>query len=210
MIGMFITFEGTEGVGKSTQLDLLAAALADMSLEFVRTREPGGTAAGEDMREILLHRNETPLSDEAELLLMFAARAQHLAEVIRPALAAGKIVLCDRFTDATYAYQGGGRGIAPGRIATLEQWLQGSLRPHLTLLLDAPVGTGMTRARGRGNGADRFEREQLAFFERVRAAYLAIAAREPVRVAVIDATADIATVHANVLACVRAALTVDR
>lgn len=210
MTGMFITFEGTEGVGKSTQLDLLAAALADMNLACVRTREPGGTAAGEAMREILLHRSETPLSDEAELLLMFAARAQHLAEVVGPALAAGKVVLCDRFTDATYAYQGGGRGIAPDRIATLEQWLQGPLRPHLTLLLDAPVGTGMTRARGRGNGADRFEREQLAFFERVRAAYLAIAAREPDRVAVIDATADIPTVHANVLACVRAALTAGR
>lgn len=206
MQGMFITFEGTEGVGKSTQMQMLATALTGMGVEFVLTREPGGTPAGEAMRDILLHRNETPLGDEAELLLMFAARAQHLAAVVRPALAAGKVVVCDRFTDATYAYQGGGRGIAAERIATLEQWVQGALRPHLTLLLDAPVATGMARARGRGNGSDRFEREQQGFFERARAAYLRIAAQEPGRVVVIDATADATTVHAHILARVRAAL----
>lgn len=206
MTAMFITFEGTEGVGKSTQLELLAAALADAGHEVLRTREPGGTPAGEAIREILLHRNATPLGEDAELLLMFAARAQHLADVVRPALATGKVVLCDRFTDATYAYQGGGRGIAPGRIAQLEQWVQGDLRPDLTLLLDAPVATGMGRAHGRGAGADRFEREQSAFFERVRATYLGIAAREPGRVVVVDATAAIDIVHAEIMSRVRAAL----
>lgn len=206
MTGMFITFEGIEGVGKSTQLALLATALTNLGHDVLSTREPGGTPAGEAIRDILLHRDHVSLSDDTELLLMFAARAQHLAAVVRPALAAGRIVLCDRFTDATWAYQGGGRGIPAPRIACLEEWVQQGLRPHVTLLLDAPVDTGMTRARGRGNGGDRFEREQVEFFQRVRAAYQRIAAQEPGRVAVIDATADVSTVHGHILTRVLEAL----
>jgi dTMP kinase len=205
--GHFITFEGIEGAGKSTQMALLAAALRGQGVDCVCTREPGGTPAGEVIRDILLHRNATPLDDETELLLVFAARAQHLAQVIRPALAEGKVVICDRFTDATYAYQGAGRGIAPERIAVLEDWVQGGLRPDLTLLLDAPVTTGRARARARSADPDRFERERPAFFGRVRAGYLELARREPDRVAVIDATADPAAVHTRVLARVRALLT---
>jgi len=150
------------------------------------TREPGGTPLGERLREVLLH-GQGDMSPDAEALLMFAARAEHLARVIRPALAAGRSVLCDRFTDATYAYQGGGRGIPAERLAVLEQWVQGGLRPDLTLLLDLPVETGLARVRGRGL-FDRFEREQIDFLERVRATYLRRAAAEPGRVRVIDAS----------------------
>jgi dTMP kinase len=150
------------------------------------TREPGGTEAGERIREILLHARELAMQPETEMLLMFAARAEHLARVIRPALERGQVVLCDRFTDATYAYQGGGRGIPDARIAAIESWVQGELRPDLTLLLDLPVEVGLKRANSRSD-PDRFERENLEFFERVRAVYLARAAREPQRVRVVDA-----------------------
>ncbi len=185
--GWFITLEGGEGAGKSSLLPGLAAWLAARGHEVVSTREPGGTPAGERLREILLHTADLALSADTETLLMFAARGEHLEKVIRPALAAGKTVLCDRFTDATYAYQGGGRGLSEARIAVLEQWVQGDLRPDLTLLLDVPVAQGLARKR-RTAPADRFERETEAFFERVRQAYLERARREPRRIRVIDAS----------------------
>lgn len=185
--GFFITVEGGEGAGKSTMLAFVRDWLARAGREVVVTREPGGTALGERVRDILLHARELHMSAETEALLMFAARAEHLERVIRPALDAGKTVLCDRFTDATYAYQGGGRGLSAERIAQLEAWVQGALRPNLTLLLDVPVDVGLQRANRRSE-PDRFEREQQEFFERVRAAYLERARREPQRLRVIDAS----------------------
>lgn len=185
--GFFITIEGGEGAGKSTMLAFVRDWLARAGRETVVTREPGGTALGERVRDILLHAHELQIDAETEALLMFAARAEHLTRVIRPALDAGKVVLCDRFTDATYAYQGGGRGLPEERIAQLEAWVQGALRPTLTLLLDVPVETGLERARRRG-APDRFEREQREFFERVRAAYLTRAQSDSQRVRVIDAS----------------------
>lgn len=184
---LFITLEGGEGAGKSTSLAFLRGWFEQAGLPVVITREPGGTELGEHIREMLLHRHNLPISAEAEALLMFAARSEHLTWVIRPALAQGTIVVCDRFTDATYAYQGGGRGLPEERIALLEQWVQGDLRPDLTLLLDVPVEVGLARA-GNRSVPDRFEREQREFFERVRQNYLARAAREPERVRVIDAS----------------------
>jgi len=183
----FITLEGGEGAGKSTMLAFIEKWLADHGHRVLVTREPGGTELGERVRELLLHRHELDISADAETLLMFAARAEHLARVIRPALGAGKTVLCDRFTDATYAYQGGGRGVEAKRIGQLEQWVQADLRPDLTLLLDLPVALGLERA-GNRSAPDRFEREQQSFFERVRACYLERAAREPERIRVIDAS----------------------
>lgn len=195
--GVFITLEGGEGAGKSTQLAYLRQRLEAAGVTLHVTREPGGTPLGERIRELLLDHRQTDMASDTELLLMFAARAQHLAERIRPALAAGEWVLCDRFTDATYAYQGGGRGIDPRRIAVLEDWVQGTLRPDLTLLLDLPVDVGMARANGRGE-LDRFEREQQAFFERVRAAYLAQAQREPGRYRVLDAAQSVDDVQRQI------------
>lgn len=185
--GRFITLEGGEGAGKSTMLAFIEAWLRDHGHPTLVTREPGGTELGERVRELLLHRHELEISPETETLLMFAARAEHLARVIRPALQAGTTVVCDRFTDATYAYQGGGRGVEPARIAALEQWVQGDLRPDLTLLLDVPVSVGLGRA-GNRSTPDRFEREQREFFERVRTCYLERAAREPARFRVMDAS----------------------
>jgi dTMP kinase len=195
--GLFITLEGGEGAGKSTNLAYVHQRLAQAGQTVVVTREPGGTALGERVREILLHRHDLQITPEAELLLMFAARAEHLAKVIRPALAAGRTVLCDRFTDATYAYQGGGRGIPSQRIAAIEDWVQGGLRPDLTLLFDLPVETGRARASSRGS-PDRFEQEDDAFFERVRAHYLTRAAREPQRIRIIDATAALERVQQQI------------
>lgn len=195
--GRFITVEGTEGVGKTSNLDFIESWLREAGKAVVRTREPGGTALGETLRAILLDAGQDGITDDAELLLMFAARAQHLAEVIRPALAAGKWVLCDRFTDATYAYQGGGRGIPASRIAVLEQWVQGELRPDLTLLLDLPVDRGLARA-GERSAPDRFEREQAEFFERVRQVYLERARREPERFRIIDASPPLPEVQAQI------------
>ncbi|HUX73897.1 MAG TPA: dTMP kinase [Steroidobacteraceae bacterium] len=183
----FVTFEGIEGVGKSTQLRLLAAALGARGIDALLTREPGGTPLGEKMRALLLEPGGGPLPPAAELLLIFAARAVHLQERIEPALRAGRWVLCDRFTDATYAYQGAGRRLPAEAIGMLEQWVQGLRRPHLTILLDMPVAAALERVRGRGGAADRFEGEQREFFERVRQAYLARAAAEPRRIVVIDA-----------------------
>jgi len=182
---LFISIEGGEGVGKSTNIATLEAWLQRQRIDYCLTREPGGTPLAEKMRELLLGIEDEPLSSSAELLLVFAARAQHLEQVIKPALARGEWVLCDRFTDATYAYQGGGRGLPAAHIAALEQQVQGGLRPDYTLLLDAPVEVGMARAGKRGE-LDRFETEQRAFFDRVRSCYLERAAAEPNRFRVIN------------------------
>lgn len=185
MRGAFITLEGGEGVGKSTNLAFVTATLQAAGFEPIVTREPGGTPLGERVREWILHGEHGRLSAEVETLLMFAARAQHLDEVIRPALAAGRWVVCDRFTDATVAYQGGGRGVPAAFIEHLRADVQRGLEPDLTLLLDAPLDVSASRIAART--PDHFEREQRPFFERVRTAYLAAAAREPRRISVIDA-----------------------
>lgn len=187
MTGKFITIEGGEGVGKTTNIDFIKAMLNEAGIDFIATREPGGTPLAETIRDLLLDAKQQSMSDDTELLLMFAARAQHLNELIKPALESGQWVLCDRFTDATYAYQGGGRGIDNDRIAQLENWVQGELRPDVTLLLDVPVALGMERAANRSE-PDRFEQEKLAFFERVRATYLARAEADPDRYRIIDAS----------------------
>jgi dTMP kinase len=184
--GIFITVEGGEGVGKSTNISVIEAWLQREDIPYQLTREPGGTPLAEEIRQMLLGIREETLQPTAELLLMFAARAQHLSQLIEPALAQGKWVLCDRFTDATYAYQGGGRGLSVAQIGTLEQLVQGGRRPDYTLLLDAPIEVGMARASQRGE-LDRFETEQLSFFQRVRDCYLARAADEPERFRVIEA-----------------------
>lgn len=184
--GRFITIEGIEGVGKSTHVPGLVRALEAAGRAVEATREPGGTPVANRIRAVLLDPDGDAPAPETELLLMFAARAEHLATRVRPALARGRWVVCDRFTDATYAYQGGGRGLAAERIAALEDWVQGALRPDRTLLLDLPVETALERARGRGT-PDRFERETVAFFERARAVYLERARAEPGRFRVIDA-----------------------
>jgi dTMP kinase len=188
--GRFLTLEGTEGVGKSTQLAAVADLLSTTGLAVRTTREPGGTATAERIRQVLLTpESGDPLPPMAELLLMFAARDTHVTNLVEPSLARGEWVVCDRFTDATLAYQGAGRGLPVSTIRTLAQWVHGELQPDCTLLLDAPVEVGMARARARsGTDADRFERETIAFFERVRTAYLALAAAEPQRFVVIDAT----------------------
>ena len=187
MKGKFITVEGIEGVGKTTNIDFIHQQLQAAGRDVVLTREPGGTLLGEAIRGLLLDPAYTGMDSTCELQLMFAARAEHLAKVVWPALEQGQWVLCDRFTDATYAYQGGGRGIDSGVIARLEELVQGDFRPDLTLLLDVPVEIGLARASKRG-ALDRFEQEKVAFFERVRTAYLDMAARSPERYRVIDAS----------------------
>lgn len=194
MSGLFITLEGPEGAGKSTNRDYLAGHLQDQGLNVLLTREPGGTPLAERIRELLLAPSEEKMDADAELLLVFAARAQHLAQVIRPALARGDVVLCDRFTDATYAYQGGGRGLSAERIAVLETFVQGGLQPDLTLLFDLPVEVGLSRAAARGR-LDRFEQEGQAFFEAVRQAYLSRAGEDPQRYVMIDAAQPLAQVQ---------------
>jgi len=199
--GKFITIEGGEGVGKSTQIAALRDYLQSRGQDVVFTREPGGTPRAEKIRALLLESSEEPMPPTCELLLMFAARATHIANVIEPALARGAWVVCDRFTDATYAYQGGGRGLDVGQIETLETLVQRSLRPDLTILLDVDLDVSAARAQQRNSAAgtiDRFEREQRAFFERVRHAYLQQAEREPQRFAVIDAGAERETVAAAI------------
>ena len=185
--GLFITVEGTEGVGKSTNMAFIESWLKDAGKELIITREPGGTELGEKLRSVLLDAKEQSMCDDTELLLMFAARAQHLQEVILPALEAGKWVLCDRFTDSTYAYQGGGRGVETSRIAQLEQWVQGDRRPDMTLILDLPIEVGLERA-GKRSVPDRFEWEEHDFFNKVRDAFLARATANPERYEVIDAS----------------------
>jgi dTMP kinase len=186
MQGKFITVEGIEGVGKSTNMEFIHQRLLASGKDVVVTREPGGTPLGEAIRGLLLDASYTGMDSTCELQLMFAARAEHLARVIRPALQRGQWVLCDRFTDATYAYQGGGRGIDIDIIARLEELVQGDFRPDMTLLLDVPVEVGLARAGQRGE-LDRFEQEKVEFFERVRAAYLSMANEHPHRYRVIDA-----------------------
>ena len=196
-----VTLEGGEGAGKSTVLRALRDALVASGADVVCTREPGGTPLAERIRALLLDPEHEPASPQAELLLMFASRAQHVRETILPALKRGAWVLCDRFTDSSYAYQGGGRGLDPAWIATLEREVVG-IRPGLTLLLDVGVEEGRERARGRDLAPDRIERERDEFFERVRAAYLARAAAEPQRIRVLDASrpaADVASEAVSLL-----------
>ncbi|MGA8259201.1 MAG: dTMP kinase [Arenicellales bacterium] len=197
--GRFITVEGQDGAGKTTNLDRIEHIVRACGHEVVRTREPGGTPLGDEIRRLVLHRRDLDIDPVAELLLIFAARAQHLAAVIRPALSAGSWVVCDRFTDATYAYQGGGRGVDPLMIAGLEQQVQGDLRPDLTLLLDVDITTGARRAAGH----DRFESEERAFKDRVREAYLARARADPERIRVVDAARPLASVEEEVESVLR-------
>lgn len=194
--GLFITVEGSEGAGKTTALDYLENALRREGVELFRTREPGGTYLGERLREILLDPDSESITPLAELLMIFAARAQHLAHHVLPALERGHWVLCDRFTDATYAYQGAGRKLGSSPVAQLEDLVQGDFRPDITLLMDLPVAEGLARARERGE-FDRFEREQLEFFERVRGSYLSRAARAGGRYHVVDASAPLVEVEAQ-------------
>ncbi|UCJ15902.1 dTMP kinase [Pseudomonas sp. MM211] len=194
MSGLFITLEGPEGAGKSTNREYLAALLREQGIDVLLTREPGGTPLAERVRELLLAPSDEPMASDTELLLVFAARAQHLAQVIVPALQRGEVVLCDRFTDATYAYQGGGRGLDVERIAQLERFVQGALRPDLTLVFDLPVEVGLARAAARGR-LDRFEQEGREFFEAVRSTYLQRAKAEPARYRIIDAAQSLEAVQ---------------
>ncbi|HEX8756680.1 MAG TPA: dTMP kinase [Steroidobacteraceae bacterium] len=199
--GLFITLEGIEGAGKSTVARSIHQWLARQSIDAILTREPGGTALAERVRQIVLERGEERLSAVTEMLLMFAARGIHLENLIRPALERGEWVVCDRFTDATRAYQGGGRGVDPVWIESLASQVHGGLQPDCTLLLDLPVTVGLERARSRRAGAaDRFEAETEAFFERVRAAYLKLARQEPQRIQVIDASLPLEGVERQVTA----------
>ena len=190
MRGRFITFEGGEGVGKTTQMQRIGQWLTRQGVRVVSTREPGGTERAEQLREILLTRGSEPMPPPCELLLMFAARSTHLENLIRPAVERGDWVLCDRFTDATYAYQGGGRGMSTDSIDALVRIVHPDMQPDLTILMDATVQTGMARANSRNGqqGPDRFETERLEFFERVRATYRERAAAEPQRFHVVDAS----------------------
>ncbi len=197
--GRFITIEGGEGVGKSTNIAFICDALKERGIETLVTREPGGTPLAEQIRELLIARREETVAPDTELLLMFAARAQHLHEKILPALRQGIWVISDRFTDATYAYQSGGRGVAAEKVALLENFVQGDLRPDCTLLLDAPPEVGMQRAQKRG-ALDRFEQEKQQFFERVRQNYLTRAQAEPDRFRVIDAAQSLDQVQAHIAA----------
>lgn len=199
-IGRFLTIEGTEGVGKSTNIEFIATWLQERGVELILTREPGGTPMAEEIRELLLAKREEVVDENAELLLMFAARAQHIKQVIAPALARGAWVLCDRFTDATYAYQGGGRGISKAKIEALESLVQGELRPDMTFILEIDVAVGLERAAKRAE-LDRFESEQLGFFERVRAAYLERAEKAPERYRVVDAGQPLVQVQSDIQHC---------
>lgn len=194
--GLFITLEGVDGAGKSTHLDWLADWFRARGRAVRLTREPGGTPLGERLRELLLHEAMTA---DTEALLMFAARAEHLTQVIRPALAAGEVVICDRFTDASYAYQCGGRGLPVGRLAILEHWVHGDLQPHLTLLFDVAHEVAEQR-RAAARAPDRFEREQAAFHQRVRQTYLDRAARDPARMRRIEGGGSIDQVRAQLAA----------
>jgi len=197
----FITVEGIEGAGKTTCLNLIEQRVRQRGHPLLVTREPGGTALGEDLRKLLLGHRHEGMAGDTELLLMFAARAEHLQAQILPALSAGSWVLCDRFTDATYAYQGYGRGVDLRRIAILERWVQGERRPDLTLLMDLPVEIGLERA-GKRSAPDRFESEASAFFERVRNGYLSLANAQPNRFRVIDAARSLQQVSDQVVSAI--------
>ncbi len=201
--GRFITFEGTEGVGKSTQMKNAAQTLESLGIDYLVTREPGGTPMAETIREVLLAPRAESVHEMTELLLMFAARAQHLHTRILPALDAGQWVLCDRFTDATFAYQGGGRGVSKERIAVLESLVQGDVRPDHVILLDAPVETGMSRAKHRGE-LDRFEQEDIEFFQRIRDSYLERATASPAQYHIVNAALPLEQVSASVAALLTA------
>jgi len=210
--GRFVTFEGLDGCGKSTQMEKLARALRSQGLRLVVTREPGGTPTGEKVRRLLLDTKTSALAPLAELALMFASRAQHIKEVIQPALAEGQIVLCDRCTDSSEAYQGGGRKLGSEPVLVLHRTLCGDLHPELTILMDSDVAASVARARRRNktvkhgraqNDENRFEQESRAFFVRVRDAYLEIAAREPERVAVVDARGSVEETHRQIMQAVR-------
>ena len=196
--GLFITLEGIEGAGKSTVVDFIEDFLTKEGHDVIKTREPGGTVIGEQIREILLKNENYTLTYDTELLLVFSARAQHIQEVILPALSSGKIILCDRFTDASYAYQGGGRGIDASRINLLEKWVQGDLRPNLTLLFDLDVSIGMQRTKKRSD-ADRFEREEINFFEKIRNTYLERAKKEPQRFRIINSASSLENVKEQIV-----------
>jgi dTMP kinase len=196
-MGKFITLEGIEGVGKSSNLEYIRSLLIENGKECVVTREPGGTPLGEALRSLLLEHSDDEMSDDAELLMMFAARAEHLKKVILPALQADKYVLCDRFTEATYAYQGGGRGLDTAKISELETWAQGDLRPDLTIVLDAPVSVGRARATNRST-PDRIEKEKNDFFERVRASYQEMANHYPHRICLVDASQRLSDVQKQI------------
>ena len=196
--GLFVTLEGIEGAGKSTVVDFIEDFLTKEGHVVIKTREPGGTVIGEQIREILLKNENSTLTYDTELLLVFSARAQHIQEVILPALSSGKTILCDRFTDASYAYQGGGRGIDASRINLLEKWVQGDLRPNLTLLFDLDVSIGMQRTKKR-SGADRFEREEINFFEKIRNTYLERAKKEPQRFRIINSASSLENVKEQIV-----------
>jgi dTMP kinase len=200
--GAFISLEGIEGVGKSTNVAFTAETVRDAGFDVVTTREPGGTPFGEQVREWILNGDHGRLSAEIEVLLMFAARARHLDEVIRPALAAGRWVICDRFTDASFAYQGGGRGASRALLESLRNEIQRGLEPDLTLLLDAPLDVGASRIGSRK--LDHFEREQRPFFDRVRNAYLALAVEQPGRIKIVDAAQPLERVQRDIAVQVRA------
>jgi len=195
--GKFITVEGIEGVGKSTNIEFLAALIEEKGLKVIRTREPGGTPMAERIRSLLLEHGEEPMTDIAELLLFFASRSLHIQNAIKPALQAGQWVVCDRFTDASRAYQGDGRGLNQDTINTLANWVQEDLQPDMTVLLDAPAEVGMDRA-GRRGVADRLEIEKTDFYARVREGYLALAKSEPHRFIVIDASRPLSQVQADI------------
>lgn len=204
-MGLFLTIEGVEGAGKTTAKKVVLRWLQERGREFIETREPGGTPLAEQLRALVLAEHEEQLSDTTELLLMFAARSQNLVERIEPALAAGKVVVCDRFTDATYAYQSGGRGIDEQRIALLEQLVQGDRRPDMTLLLDIDPEAGLARASARG-GLDRIEQETVEFFHRVRSVYLQRAGRFTDQYVVIDASQSMADVEQQIVTALQTRL----
>ena len=202
MSGKFITIEGTEGAGKSTNLSSIEKVLNDFDISYIVTREPGGTAVGEELRSVLLKNESINISGQTELLLMFASRMQHINDVIKPALKLNKWVICDRFTDASYAYQGYGRQLNLSFISSLENLVHPDLQPDLTLILDVPVNIAMGRVYNRGN-LDRFEKEDVAFFNRVRAGYKEIAKNNIDRCREIDASRDLAEVQAEVMQIIR-------
>jgi len=204
--GLFLTLEGAEGVGKSTNIEFITQQLTLQGIDFILTREPGGTLLAEKIRDLLLAVHDEPMSELTELLLVFAARAQHLEKVIKPALEEGKWVVCDRFTDATFAYQGAGRGLNLETISQLQSMVQGELRPDLTLILDLDPEIGLERASKRGE-LDRFELEKQSFFRSVRQGYLDIAKAEPERCTVIDASLPLEQVKVNLLAALQSGLT---
>lgn len=208
MRGSFITIEGTEGVGKTTNIEYIKQWLDDHAISYVSTREPGGTPLAEEVRQLLLANREEKVCSKAELLMMFAGRAQHIDQVIEPQLAKGNWVLCDRFTDATYAYQGAGREMGDELIKSLETMVQGAMRPDLTLVLDVPVELGLERA-GKRSEPDRFEREKTDFFNRVRSAYLSMATNNPQRYKIIDASQNLEHVQLQIQATLTSFLQKD-